>query len=324
MDFILNPFVTLLTFLYSVFGNNMVLAIVVFTIAVRFLTYPLTVQQLRSSQAMQKLQPELKKLQEKHKNDREKLAQEQMQLYREYGVNPVGGCLPLLIQFPIFIGLYQAIIHALAATPTHLIDLSGRLLIPGLDGVIPMQNMWLGMDLTQPPNLAAPFPTLLIGIALPVLTMVTTWLQFKLTMPTPQPAEDGKPNQMQAMTQSMTTIMPLMYGFFALSFSVGLSIYFVVSNLVGIAQYTIMGRANYKAVFGFGPEPRDLQPRNKPDSKALPAKNESKGPETVSGRANSSRSRSSNGNRANNGNRAGNANRASRSNRSTQRAKRSR
>lgn len=245
MDFILNPFVTLLTFLYSIFANNMLLAIVVFTIIVRLLTYPLTVQQMRSSQAMQKLQPELKKLQEKYKNDREKLSQEQMRLYREYGVNPVGGCLPLLIQFPIFIALYQAIIHALAATPMQLIDLSGRLLIPGLDQYIPLKNTFLGMNLTQPPAIVGTDLASIVGIALVVLVVVTTWLQFKVTMPQQPPSEDGKPNQAQAMSQSMGTVMPLMYGFFALSFSIGISVYFIVSNLVGIVQYAMMGRANF-------------------------------------------------------------------------------
>lgn len=252
MDFILNPFVTLLTFLYSIFANNMVLAIVVFTIIVRLITYPLTVQQMRSSQAMQKLQPELKKLQEKYKGDREKLSQEQMRLYREYGVNPLGGCLPLLIQFPIFISLYQAIIHALAATPTQLLDLSGRLMIPGLDQHIPLENTWLGMNLTQPPTIAGVDLASIIGIVLVGLVVLTTWLQFKVTMPATPPSDDGKPNQAQAMSQSMGTIMPLMYGFFALSFSVGISIYFIVSNIVGIVQYALMGRANFRNIFGGG------------------------------------------------------------------------
>jgi YidC/Oxa1 family membrane protein insertase len=251
MDLILNPFVTLLTFLYSVLGNNMVLAIVVFTIIVRLLMYPLTAQQLRSSKAMQKLQPELKALQEKYKNDREKLAQEQMRMYREYGINPLGGCLPLLIQLPIFLALYQAIIHVLAAYPTQLIDLSGRLLIPGLERSIPLNNMWLGMNLTQPPNLGDGTGAI-IGIGLVVLVVVTTYIQFKVTMPPPTPTDDGKPNQAQAMTQSMATIMPLMYGFFALSFSVGISIYFIVSNLAGIAQYALMGQANFGNLFGRG------------------------------------------------------------------------
>lgn len=252
MDFILNPFVTLLTFLYSVLGNNMVLAIVVFTIIVRLLTYPLTAQQMRSSQAMQKLQPELKKLQEKHKGDREKMSQEQMRLYREYGVNPLGGCLPLLIQFPIFIALYQTIIQALAATPMQLLDLSGRLLIPGLDQYIPLQNTWLGMNLTQPPTIVGADVGSIIGIVLVGLVVITTWVQFKVTMPASPPSDDGKPNQAQAMSQSMGTIMPLMYGFFALSFSVGISLYFIVSNLVGIFQYALMGRANFGNIFGRG------------------------------------------------------------------------
>lgn len=253
MDFILNPFVTLLTFLYSVFNRDMVLAIIVFTILIRLLTYPLTAQQQRSSAAMQQLQPELKKLQEKHKNDREKLAQEQMRLYREYGINPLGGCLPLVIQFPIFIALYQAIIHALASTPLQLIDLSGRLLIPGLNSVIPLDNIWLGMNLSQAPNLgnvSISNPLSIIPLALPVLVVVTTWLQFKVTMPPPTPSDDGKPNQAAAMSQSMGTIMPLMYGFFALSFSVGLSIYFISSNVIGIVQYALMGKADFRRIFG--------------------------------------------------------------------------
>lgn len=269
MDFILNPFVTLLTLLYTVF-NDMVLSIVVFTVLVKLATYPLTAQQLKSSQKMQQLQPEMKKLQEKYKGDREKLSQEQMALYRQYGVNPVGGCLPLFIQFPIFIALYSAINFALAATPTHLIDLTGRLLIPGLEQAIPLNNLWLGLDLTLPPNISNPSSTLvlIVSVAMPILTMVTTWLSFKITMPPPAPSEDGKPNQMQSMTQSMSTIMPLMYGFFALSFSVGLSIYFIVSNLAQIVQYVLMGRANFGNLIGRRAQPATV---TAPAAKAIPA-----------------------------------------------------
>ena len=239
-DLILNPFITLLTLLYSILGQNIVLSIVVFTVLVRLAILPLTAQQQRSSKRMQQLQPELKQLQEKHKNDREKLAQEQMALYKEHGVNPFGGCFPLLIQFPILIGLYQAIIFTLAATPFQLFDLSGRFLLPGLDQMVPLENLWLGMDLSQPPTNNPQW-----ALALPVLVLVTTWAQSKLTVtPTPpQSSSDGRPSQAQAMTQSMTTIMPLMFGFFSLSFSVGLSIYFVISNCIGIIQYSLMGQS---------------------------------------------------------------------------------
>ena len=245
MDIILNPFVTLLTLLYAVLGS-MVLAIVVFTLLVRLLTYPLTAQQMKSSQAMSKLQPEIKKLQEKYKGDREKISAEQMRLYREYGVNPLGGCLPLLIQFPIFIALYQAILHSLAANPLQLLDLSGRLLIPGLSSYIPLNNMWLGMNLAMPPNISAGGIAAVVGVTLIAATVITTWLQFKVTTPPPVKNADGKPDQTAAMTQSMGTIMPLMYGFFAISFSIGISIYFIVSNLAGILQAVLMGRANFR------------------------------------------------------------------------------
>lgn len=254
-DLIVNPFITLLALLYRVFGNNTVLAIAVLTVAIRLLTSPLMIQQQRSTKAMQEVQPKLKQLQEKYKNDREKLAQEQMALYRENGINPLGGCLPLIVQLPILLALYQAIILALAATPFQLIDLSGRLLVPGLDNLVPLNNIWLKMDLTLPPTANPQY-----ALLLPLLVMATTWLQSKLTMPAPPPEEDGKPNQAAAMTRSMTTIMPLMFGFFSLSFSVGLSIYFVVSNLVGILQYSLMGRAEWGRLLGREPKTTETAP----------------------------------------------------------------
>jgi YidC/Oxa1 family membrane protein insertase len=246
-DLILNPFITVITLLYSVFGNSAVMAIIVFTVLVRLLMYPLSVQQMRSSKAMTDLQPEIKKLQDKYKNDREKLSQEQMRLYREHGVNPIGGCLPLLIQLPIWIGLYQAINHALAATPLQLIDLSGRFLIGGLDRLVPLNNVVFGIDLTQ-----APTANPVYALALPVLVLITSYLQSKMiTPPAAAPSEDGKPNQAQAMTQSMTTIMPIMMGMFSLSFSVGLSIYFVVSNLISIVQYSRQKDFDWRTLIPF-------------------------------------------------------------------------
>lgn len=265
-DIILNPFVTILTWLYALLNQDIVLAIVVLTVIIRFLTYPLLAKQQESSRKMQQIQPQLKKLQEKYKNDKEKLSQAQMKLYRENKVNPVGGCFPLVIQFPILIGLYQAIFFALAATPFQLIDLSERLLIPGLDALIPLQRMWSPipgltqllpeMDLTLPPTANPSY-----ALVLPLLVLVTTWAQSKLTMATTKAKSDKKDDdddedsgsgvggQAQAMTKSMTTIMPIMFGAFSLSFSVGLSIYFVTSNLIGIVQYSPQGRQLLDKVF---------------------------------------------------------------------------
>ncbi|MBC7870909.1 MAG: membrane protein insertase YidC [Chitinophagaceae bacterium] len=253
-DLIINPFVTVLTLMYRIFNNDIVLAIAAFTVIIRLLTSPLLIQQQRSAKSMQELQPKLKALQEKHKNDREKLGQEQMALYKEHGINPFGGCLPLLIQLPILLALYSAIQHALGASPYQLIDLSGRLLLPGLDSLVPLSDTWAGMNLTQPPT-ANP----VYAMVLPLLVLVTTWLQSKLTLPAPPPpSADGKLDQSAQMTRSMTTIMPLMFGFFSLQFSVGLGIYFVVSNVVGIAQYTLMGKAEWGRLLGRDPKPKEL------------------------------------------------------------------
>ncbi len=265
-DIILNPFVTILTWLYALLNQDIVLAIIVLTVIIRFLTYPLLAKQQESSRKMQQVQPQLKKLQEKYKNDKEKLSQAQMKLYKENKVNPVGGCFPLVIQFPILIGLYQAIFFALAATPFQLIDLSERLLIPGLDSLIPLQRMWSPipglmhilpeMDLTLPPTANPSY-----ALVLPLLVLVTTWAQSKLTMATTKgkSAEkdddddddkgSGVGGQAQAMTKSMTTIMPIMFGAFSLSFSVGLSIYFVTSNLIGVVQYSPQGRQFLDKIF---------------------------------------------------------------------------
>ncbi len=257
-DLIINPFVTLLTWMYSVLGNDVVLAIVVFTVLVRILTFPLMAKQQQSAKRMQELQPRLKKLQEKYKDDREKLAQAQMELYKEAGVNPFGGCLPLLIQFPILIALYQAIYFALANSPYQLVDLSERLMLPGLDNLIPLNNMWLGMDLTQPP---VPPINPVYALALPLLVMATTYIQSKMTLSaTGQNTTNssGEMDQAAAMTRSMTTVMPIMLGAFALSFSVGLSVYFITSNILGIIQYSPWGKQLVERFTGGERKTKDL------------------------------------------------------------------
>jgi YidC/Oxa1 family membrane protein insertase len=242
LDLIVNPFITVLLFLYRMLGGNVVLAIVVFTILVRLVTYPLTLKQQRSTKAMQELQPELKKLQEKFKNDREKMAAAQWELYREYGVNPLAGCLPLVIQFPILIGLYRAIVATLAATPLQLLDLSGRVWVQDLFRQVPLHNRFLWL------NLAVPDPLYI----LPILVVVTTWLSQKLVMPSTPSARSGDKSSDQAaqLSRQMMLIMPLMFGFFSLSFASGLSIYFIASNLIGIGQYGMMGRVDVRRLLG--------------------------------------------------------------------------
>ncbi len=233
LDFIIYPFANLLLLLYRYLGHSTVAAIAALTILIRLLILPLTFSQQRSAQKMQELQPEIEKLREKYGNDQEKLAQEQMKLWREVGVNPMGGCLPLVIQLPIMIALYRAIIFVIPSTPLELFQFSGHIFIddwlPSLNGLVPLQNIFLGMDLGQPPS-----PGQWWSYSLPILVFATSWLQQRLL--TPPSSGDGQ-SQTEMMSQQMQIMMPLMFGFISLQYAIGLSIYFIISNLFGLVQF---------------------------------------------------------------------------------------
>lgn len=225
MDFLISPIISALLIAYSVLGNNFPLAITVVTVVVRLLTLPLTLPQQRSMRRMSELQPQLKELQKKYAGNRNKLAEEQMKLYREHGVNPFGGCLPLILQLFIMIALYNAITGALALNPLQLVALSQRV-GANIAPLLPIDSHFLWLDLGHADPL----------FVLPILVVVTTFLQQKvMTPPNVDPSQS-------AMTRQMNIMMPLMFGMFALQFASGLSIYFIVSNLIGIAQYYLIGR----------------------------------------------------------------------------------
>lgn len=243
---IINPMVNLLLWIYSVLGHNFGLAIIIFTILIRLITYPLTAQQLKGTQAMQDLQKSKKyqEIQKKYKDDKEKLQREQMKLYQEMGINPLASCLPTLIQFPIMIGLYQAIIRALAVTPAQLLDLYKHI-YPFINAstLIPLNNRFLWMDLSQPDRLI--IPGLSFGIPiLAIFVVITTYLQSK--MMTPPSATPG--DQSSQMAQTMNLTMPLFMGYIAYLYSSGLALYFVVGNLIYIAQYAAMGKLDWKNI----------------------------------------------------------------------------
>jgi YidC/Oxa1 family membrane protein insertase len=223
---ILRPMLNALLWLYNLLGDQFWLAIIFFTIVIRGLMTPLMLPQQRSAKKMQELQPQLQALQKKYGKEKEKLSQEQMKLYREAGVNPMGGCLPMLVQFPIWIGLYQSIIQALGYQPLQLLGLSQNIypFLQGIWAAVPLNRYFLGMDLALTPQQLGG-----LTFALPVLVAFTSWLQSKMT--TSPASGDG---QGASMTQSMTLMMPLMFGFFSLNFSTGLSFYFIVSNIIGI------------------------------------------------------------------------------------------
>jgi len=226
---ILRPMINAMLGLYAVLGHQFWLAIVVFTVIIRGLMTPLMLPQQRSAKKMQELQPKLQELQKKYGKDKERLAQEQMKLYREAGVNPMGGCLPMLIQLPIWLGLYQSIIQSLGHQPLQLLNLSSNIYpwlndLLGIWSAVPLNRYFLGMDLALTPQQLGG-----LTYALPVLVAFTSYLQSKMTVPS-----SGGDGQAASMNQSMTLMMPLMFGFFSLNFSTGLSFYFIVSNIIGI------------------------------------------------------------------------------------------
>jgi YidC/Oxa1 family membrane protein insertase len=241
---ILNPMVNVLIWIYSFVFHNFGIAIIIFTILIRLLTYPLTASQLKGQKKMQEMTQSKKyqEIQKKYKDDREKLAQEQMNLYKEMGINPLGSCLPLLIQFPIMIGLYQAIALAMASAPVQLLNLSRNLytFIHGAQ-LIPINSQFLWMNLGLPEintPLWAPF-----GFALPIMTIivvVTTYLQSKLMTPAVSPGDQGG-----QMSKMMNLYMPILMGWIAYSLSSGLALYFIVSNLLAIGQYALMGQVHW-------------------------------------------------------------------------------
>ncbi len=231
---ILNPMVNLLLLFYRFLGHQTILAVTALTLVVRLAILPLTLKQQQASQRMQELQPKLQELQKKYAKNREKLAQEQMKLYQEAGINPLGGCLPLVIQLPILYGLWQAIIRVLAVNPMELLRLSRNIysFIPGLNDLVPLQSRFLWLDLGQPD----PY------FVLPVLVVVTSWLSQKLLTP---PATDERT---AAMNQQMQLMMPLLFGFISISYASGLSIYFIIANLVTMLQYLLIRRNRPQAV----------------------------------------------------------------------------
>lgn len=284
---IISPFINVILFIYNLVGQNFGIAIILFTALIRLITHPLMVQQIKGSQGMQDLQKSPKYLElqakmkdEKYKDNKDQLAQEQMALYKELGINPFSSCLPMLIQFPIIIGLYQAIIQAMANTPLDLLRLA-RHIYPGFLNaaeLVPVNNQFLWMNLGQPERVY------ILGVGIPmlaILVVITTYMQSKLaTPPTPPDSKD----QSAQMASMMNLYMPIFMGWLAWTLASGLSLYFVVSNVIGILQYALLGKANWKSLLPGNKTPAPDVPQQ---GKSKRGKNESRKNSARSNRANS-------------------------------------
>ncbi len=211
---LIDPVINFLISFSNLFGGSFGLAIIAVTLIVNIILLPLTIKQTKSMKKMQTLQPKMQELQKKYAKDKQKLQQETLKLYKEEGINPIGCALPLFLQMPIWIALYQAIIQALPTTPDRLVGLSRHLYdVPLVKEGIPPNSVFLGIDLANP------------SFLLVILVMASMWLSQKMST---SPSTDPKQQQMQQMMQWM---MPLMFGFIFISFPSGLAMYIVVMNI---------------------------------------------------------------------------------------------
>jgi YidC/Oxa1 family membrane protein insertase len=219
------PLINVLIVIAHSMGGSFGVAVIFLTILVNLCMLPLTLSQIRSSKAMQDLQPRLAELQKKYGKDRQKLAQEQMNLYKTAGVKPAGCFITMLIQMPVWIALYQSIMLAMAVAPEGLLNLS-RFLYPwgAVYAALPLSRGFLWLNLASP------------DIFLAILTGATQWVQQKMSM---TPSTDPKQAQ---QAQMMLWMMPLMFAMLALSFPSGLALYWVVNNIFRIIlQYRVSG-----------------------------------------------------------------------------------
>ncbi|MCI0845121.1 MAG: membrane protein insertase YidC [Chloroflexi bacterium] len=230
-ELIIRPMLNGLVVLYTMLFGQMGLAIITLTALIRLLTMPMTLKQLKQMRAMSSLQPKIKEIQDRFSRDKTRVSQETMRLYKEAGVSPFGCLGPMIIQMPVLIGLFRVLIQTVFSRPDDLVGLSEKLYtwIPfvRIYEAAPLDSSFLWLDLARSD------PT---NIIMPVLVFATTWVQQKMTM---QPSTDPRQSGNQAM---MLWMMPLMIAFFTFTLPSGLALYWVTSNLIGIAiQYFVTG-----------------------------------------------------------------------------------
>ncbi|MGQ0803005.1 MAG: YidC/Oxa1 family membrane protein insertase [Actinomycetota bacterium] len=232
----------LLAFFYGLVPNLGV-AIILLTATVMLLLFPLTAKQARSMLAMQEIQPELKKIQAKYKGDRQKMVEEQQKLFQEHKVNPLGGCLPLLAQFPVFISLFSVLRSTYKNVPESS-DLFRDLCSPhktvdacGAADGYPKHLEFLGMDLSVTPlNAEGGFFTVLPYFVLVALIVLTGLFQSRQTQRTTP--KGGANPQMQMIGR----VLPIVFGVISLNFPAGLCVYFLVSNVWRLGQQEVIFR----------------------------------------------------------------------------------
>lgn len=250
----------ILAFFYSIIPN-IGLAIILLTLVVNIVVFPLTLRQTRSTRAMQEIQPDVERLRKKYKDEPQELNQQIMALYKERGVNPAGCFLPMLVQMPIWFALFRVL-----RTPQDFLPESSRL---ARDLAVNEHLHFLGMDVKLSPQEAL---ELGFGDALPYLILLaivvgTGFLQQKLTAPR---SAGGEVNPQAAQAQRITKILPIFFGVISFVWPAGLNLYFATSNLFRTGQQLLIFRIDGRPEPGGSKKPEEEVPDPEPAKPSRP------------------------------------------------------
>lgn len=224
-----DPLINFLVLFNNVLLGQFGLAIIFFTLFMRLVTLPLTIRQFQSTKAMSAIQPRVQEIQKKYK-DPKRRQEELMKLYQEAGVNPLGCLMPMLIQFPVWIALYRALIVLVGGVPEAVVDLSQHLYPWSyLYSAIPLEQHFLWLNLGRPDA----------TFVLPILVGVTTYLQQKVSTA----GSTATTPEQQQMNQTLNLMMPLMFVWFTLAVPSGLGLYWLISNVISVGiSYFVYGK----------------------------------------------------------------------------------
>lgn len=254
---IIHPIINILVAIYHVlFALNIPYAlgfsIIILTILIRFLIFPLVSTQLRASKKMQTIAPHLANVKEKHKGDSKRIQQETMRLYKEHGVNPAAGCLPVLVQIPIIWGLYGVLDKLVKMESTKLVEYINNIVVSPIKLTTPWDSSFFGLQLGQSPSTLIKTVGVVV-VLVPVITGLFQFIQSKMMIsPAAKPANNKKGSEDFAtafQTQSVY-IFPAMIAFFSYGFPLGLSLYWNTFTVFGIIQqYKIAGLGGLEGIW---------------------------------------------------------------------------
>lgn len=236
--FLETPLINFMVLLTVISFGSYGAAILLFTIITRVITFPLTMRTMRSTRAMQDLQPQMQALQKKYSDPRRR-SEETMKLYREAGVNPIGCLGSQLLQFPLFIAMYQVIRITLASAPEGALYLESRLYDSGtlLHDAIPLSTKFFFMDLSS----TGYSPT---SVTFMVLVFISMWLQQRIS--TGRSSSSSSSDQQRQMSQMMQWMMPAMFSWFVIVVPAGLGLYWTATTIIGIVlHWTFLGPGDF-------------------------------------------------------------------------------